>query len=138
MARLSHPHAGRGGDAACAGGRARRRRLLARRPLGRIRQSQALEEALINAIKHGNKEDPKKQVKIQATITPEQAEFIIEDQGPGFNKDDVPDPTAIENLDKPSGRGILLIEAYMTEAQWTHNGRKLRMVRKNQPGTACC
>jgi len=91
----------------------------------------ALEEALINAIKHGNKLDPAKNVDVQWTATPHQIEIIIEDQGPGFERSDVPDPTADENLSKCSGRGILLIEAYMHVAEWTNRGRRLRMIRRN-------
>ena len=91
----------------------------------------ALEEALINAIKHGNKLDPAKKVEIEATVSNRQAEIIIEDQGPGFDRTDVPDPTLEENLEKCSGRGILLIEAYMSTAEWTKGGRRLRMVKKN-------
>ncbi|MDQ3439680.1 MAG: ATP-binding protein, partial [Planctomycetota bacterium] len=74
----------------------------------------ALEEALINAIKHGNKLDLKKNVHIEASISPTVTEITIEDEGPGFERSSVPDPTLEENLDKCSGRGILLMEAYMT------------------------
>src|SRR5690242_10328690 len=58
----------------------------------------AVEEALVNAIKHGNKHDTSKQVTIEAAITPGQAEIVIEDQGPGFDRSTVPDPLAEENL----------------------------------------
>jgi serine/threonine-protein kinase RsbW len=92
----------------------------------------ALEEALINAIKHGNRMDPLKKVHIEAKITAKQAEIIIEDEGPGFNRNGVPDPTLMENLEKCSGRGILLIEAYMNEVEWSRGGRRLRMVKKNE------
>lgn len=92
----------------------------------------ALEEALINAIKHGNKLDPAKQVRIEAKISPRQAEIAIEDQGAGFDRCGVPDPTLEENLHKCSGRGILLIEAYMDRVEYSKGGRRLRMVKKNQ------
>jgi len=92
----------------------------------------ALEEALVNAIKHGNKLDPGKQVRVEAVITTTQVEILIEDEGPGFERSSVPDPTALENLEKCSGRGILLIEAYMTHATWDRGGRRLRMVKLNQ------
>ena len=92
----------------------------------------ALEEAMINAIKHGNKLDPAKKVHVEARIDPRQAEIIIEDEGPGFDRSKVPDPTLEENLCKCSGRGILLIESYMSSAKWTKHGRRLTMVRKNQ------
>lgn len=90
----------------------------------------ALEEALVNAIRHGNKQDPSKEVRIEATVSDESVVIVIRDQGPGFDRAAVPDPTAEENLEKCSGRGILLIEAYMDEAEWTDRGRCLRMVKK--------
>jgi serine/threonine-protein kinase RsbW len=92
----------------------------------------ALEEALINAIKHGNRLDPKKKVHIEFSVTPKQLEVTIEDEGPGFSRDEVPDPTLQENLEKCSGRGILLIEAYMSSVQWSNGGRRLKMVLKNE------
>ena len=93
----------------------------------------ALEEALVNAIKHGNKLDPKKRVIVEAKVSAQRVEIEIEDQGPGFDRSSVPDPTAEENLCKCSGRGILLIEAYMNSVSWSHGGRRVRMVRYNQP-----
>jgi serine/threonine-protein kinase RsbW len=94
----------------------------------------ALEEAFVNAVKHGNKLDPAKQVHVESTITDEQAEIIIEDEGPGFDRCCVPDPTAEENLDKCSGRGILLIEAYMSSVEYSKGGRRVRMVKRNGDG----
>jgi len=92
----------------------------------------ALEEALINAIKHGNKLDPNKKVHVQAKVTPRQAEIVIEDEGTGFDRTCVPDPTADENLCKCSGRGILLIESFMDKVQWTRGGRRVKLVKKNE------
>jgi len=92
----------------------------------------SLEEGLINGIKHGNKLDPKKRVKVEAEATANRVEIMIEDEGPGFVKENVPDPTREENLEKCSGRGILLIETYMSEAEWTKGGRRLRMVFKRK------
>jgi serine/threonine-protein kinase RsbW len=91
----------------------------------------SLEEAMVNAIKHGNKLDGKKQVFIEALVGPGQTEVIVEDEGPGFERGHVPDPTAPENLEKCSGRGILLIEAYMSSAAWSNNGRRLHMIKRN-------
>jgi serine/threonine-protein kinase RsbW len=93
----------------------------------------ALEEALVNAIKHGNKLDPAKRVIVEAKVSKDKVEIEIEDQGPGFDRKCVPDPTADENLCKCSGRGILLIEAYMNSVTWSHGGRRVRMVRYNEP-----
>ena len=92
----------------------------------------ALEEALINAIKHGNKLDLKKNVHIEASISPTVTEITIEDEGPGFERSSVPDPTLEENLDKCSGRGILLMEAYMNRVEWSRGGRRVHMVKKNE------
>jgi serine/threonine-protein kinase RsbW len=92
----------------------------------------ALEEALINAIKHGNKLDAKKNVHIEAHVGPHVTEIMIEDEGPGFDRSSVPDPTLEENLDKCSGRGILLMEAYMNRVEWSRGGRRVHMVKKNE------
>ena len=91
----------------------------------------ALEEAMVNAIKHGNGLDPGKKVHIESRVTPKRAEITIEDEGPGFDRAAVPDPTLEENLDKCSGRGILLMEAYMDEVKYSNGGRRVRMVKKN-------
>src|SRR5262245_29072053 len=60
----------------------------------------ALEEAMINAIKHGNKLDPAKKVHIEARVQPSKTTIVIEDEGPGFTRNSVPDPRADENLCK--------------------------------------
>jgi serine/threonine-protein kinase RsbW len=95
----------------------------------------ALEEALINAIKHGNKLDKRKTVRVEWDISPAAAEIIIEDQGPGFDRKSVPDPTDEPNLEKLTGRGILLIESYMTDVQWSNGGRRVKLVKKNDRRT---
>jgi len=94
----------------------------------------AVEEALINAIKHGNQLDPAKKVHIQAKVTPKRFEITIEDEGKGFARQEVPDPTADENVCKCSGRGILLIENFMNVVRWTRGGRRLKMVKNNEAG----
>ncbi|HZN67027.1 MAG TPA: ATP-binding protein [Tepidisphaeraceae bacterium] len=91
----------------------------------------ALEEAMVNAIKHGNGQDPSKKVHVEARVTPRRAEITIEDEGPGFDRAGIPDPTDEANLHKCSGRGILLIEAYMDGVEWSHGGRRLRMYKEN-------
>jgi serine/threonine-protein kinase RsbW len=91
----------------------------------------ALEEALVNAIKHGNGMDAAKQVRVEARITSTSVELLIEDEGPGFDRRHVPDPTADENLEKCSGRGILLIESYMSRVWWDRGGRRLRMIKEH-------
>jgi len=92
----------------------------------------ALEEGLINAVKHGNKHDAAKTVHVEAKVTNKSTEIVIEDQGAGFKRNDVPDPCCKENLLKPSGRGILLMEAYMDKVVYSRGGRRVRMVKKNE------
>ena len=92
----------------------------------------ALEESLINAIKHGNKLDRTKQVHVEWKITPQFAEIIIEDEGPGFNRDTVPNPTEEDNLEKLTGRGLLLIESYMDSVEYSKGGRRVKLMKKNQ------
>jgi serine/threonine-protein kinase RsbW len=91
----------------------------------------SLEEAVVNAIKHGNKLDASKRVYVEALVGPDQVELTIEDEGPGFSRNEVPDPTSPENIEKCSGRGILLIEAYMTSVDWSQDGRRMHMVKRN-------
>ncbi len=98
----------------------------------------ALEEALVNAIKHGNRLDPGKTVVITASVTPRRAEIMVEDQGAGFNRSGVPDPTCDENIEKCSGRGILLIESYMNRVRWDRGGRRLKMVKENKADDRDC
>jgi serine/threonine-protein kinase RsbW len=96
----------------------------------------ALEEALINAIKHGNQLDPGKRVHVEWQVTPQAIEITIEDEGPGFDRRSVPDPTTRENLEKLTGRGILLIESFMHKVEWSNQGRRLRLVRYQAPSEA--
>jgi serine/threonine-protein kinase RsbW len=93
----------------------------------------ALEEALINAIKHGNRLDKGKLVHIEADVTADKAVITVEDEGPGFDRRIVPDPTLEENLEKCSGRGILLMEAYMDSVEYSADGRRVKMTKYNEP-----
>ena len=74
----------------------------------------AFDELLVNAIIHGNKEDQTKKVKIKIAVSENMTEFSIEDEGSGFKPENIPDPTADDNLLKPSGRGLLIIEGDIT------------------------
>ncbi|MFP4354990.1 MAG: ATP-binding protein [Phycisphaerae bacterium] len=92
----------------------------------------AMEEALNNAIRHGNAGDPSKKVEVEYEVSPEKVMIQITDEGVGFIPEKVPDPTADENLEKPSGRGIMLIHAYMDEVEYLKRGNCVRMVKLNQ------
>ncbi len=94
----------------------------------------ALEEALVNAIKHGNQLDPEKQVFVTYKITSERFEIRITDEGIGFNPEDVPDPTAIENLERPCGRGLLLMRGFMTEVEYHGKGNIVSMAKTRETG----
>jgi serine/threonine-protein kinase RsbW len=87
----------------------------------------ALEEALVNAIKHGNQMDPDKRVHVAYTVTPERFDIRITDEGPGFNPEDVPDPTLPENLERCCGRGLLLIRKFMTDVAYHGRGNVVTM-----------
>ena len=91
----------------------------------------ALEEAVANAIKHGNKSDPDKKVKIDCTIDSKKVEIFITDQGNGFDPQQIPDPRAGENIYKADGRGLFLIRAYMDVAEFNQCGNSLHMVKYN-------
>ena len=90
----------------------------------------ALEEAMVNAIKHGNRMEPEKQVFIACELTAEEITVVIEDQGEGFKPEDVPDPTEDENLENPGGRGIMLIRSFMNAVAYNDRGNRLTMIKK--------
>ncbi len=87
----------------------------------------ALEEALSNAFKHGNKNDPKKVVILQSTVDRTRVILEIEDEGMGFDPAVVPDPIEDENIAIPCGRGIVLMKAFMSEIEFQPPGNRLRM-----------
>ena len=90
----------------------------------------ALEEAMVNAIKHGNRMEPDKKVFIACELTADEITVVIEDQGEGFKPEDVPDPTEDENLENPGGRGIMLIRSFMTGVAYNDRGNRLTMIKK--------
>lgn len=89
----------------------------------------ALEEALVNAIKHGNQMDRAKAVHVSYRLLPDRFEIHITDEGPGFDPNDVPDPTAVENLERPCGRGLMLMRHYMSEVAYNTQGNRVTMVK---------
>ena len=92
----------------------------------------AVEEAVINAIKHGNKMDKTKNVTVTYSIDDKECVISVTDEGEGFNPAAVPDPTADENLELPHGRGLMLIRAYMDEVKFNEKGNCVTM-RKLAP-----
>ncbi|MGI8495004.1 MAG: ATP-binding protein [Pyrinomonadaceae bacterium] len=92
----------------------------------------ALDEAFVNAVKHGNKFDAAKNVRIAAEVSPKEARFTVEDEGEGFDINSIPDPLDPENLFKTSGRGVLLIHNIMDEVKYNERGNKLEMIKKSE------
>ena len=90
-------------------------------------------ESVINAIRHGNQFDPAKKAHLVISFDGENVEVIVEDQGDGFNLEELADPTRGENLLKPCGRGILIIRSFMDEVTLSPKeggGMRLHMLKK--------
>jgi len=124
----------------------------------RSRVGVALEEALLNAMYHGNLEcaselrqhsddaylrqaDERRQqapwsrrrIHFTATITRTEATFVVRDEGPGFRPGHLPDPTDPANLEKISGRGLLLIQNFMDEVRYNEAGNEITMIKRAGP-----
>jgi len=87
----------------------------------------AVTESVNNAIVHGNKSDKTKNVKLSLNLDNSQVTFIVEDEGTGFEYDSLADPTAPENLEKPSGRGIFLMKNLCDEVTFHDDGKKVEL-----------
>jgi serine/threonine-protein kinase RsbW len=89
----------------------------------------ALEEALVNAIRHGHRSDTRKRVEVRFHISDQQLLLQIQDEGPGFDPDGLPDPLSPENLERPGGRGVFLMRHYMTWVQFNETGNCVTLCR---------
>ncbi len=83
----------------------------------------ALEESLSNAVRHGNKYDPNKQVFVDCELSPQRFYIKIRDEGAGYDPCRVPDCCADENLEVPGGRGLALMRAYMSRVELSDHGK---------------
>lgn len=89
----------------------------------------ALAEAIANAFKHGHRGLPSTTtINFAFQVTADHVRITVEDQGPGFKPEDIPDPTLDENIEKASGRGLMLIRAYITHVSHNAKGNQLEMV----------
>ena len=120
----------------------------------RMQIGMALEEALLNAMYHGNLEVDSKlkeedftafyqlaearrdaapygdrRIFVEVRSTPQGVSYTIRDQGPGFDQNLLPDPTALENLDRPCGRGVMLMRAFMDEVHFNDQGNQVTLVK---------
>lgn len=93
----------------------------------------AIREAVNNAIKHGNRQDPLKKVQVCFSYDIESLTVSVRDQGEGFDVASVPDPLLPENLLKTSGRGVFYIRSFMDSVEFREsagNGTEVRMVKR--------
>ena len=89
----------------------------------------ALEEAIVNGLRHGNRFDPTKRVLARFHVGPSAVLAEVEDEGPGFDPEAVPDPRTPENLERPGGRGLLLMRSYMTWVRYNSTGNCVTLFR---------
>ncbi len=92
----------------------------------------SVDEAVTNAIKHGNKLSPDKKVRIDFQRTDAGIRVEIEDQGSGFRPEDVPDCTKDENLECPNGRGLMLMREFMTRIEFSPKGNRVVLEKLHQ------
>lgn len=92
----------------------------------------ALREAVANAIKHGNRQDPSRQVEVEFALTGGDMEIRVSDEGPGFDPDAVKDPLAPENKFRADGRGIFYMKKFMDEVRYAFrpSGGTIVVLRK--------
>lgn len=90
----------------------------------------SLEEAITNAIKHGNQDDESRLVTIHARVGDKGLHIEIADEGDGFDPDEVPDPTADDFIHRANGRGLMLMRAYLNHVSYTDGGRRIVMERE--------
>jgi len=90
-----------------------------------------VEEAFINAVKHGNKGDRAKKVTVKYRIEPKKTVISLTDQGQGFVPDSIPDPTVGDNIYKTSGRGLFLIRSFMDKVDFNKKGNCISITKFN-------
>jgi serine/threonine-protein kinase RsbW len=88
-----------------------------------------LEEAVVNAIKHGHLGDSRKTVHVHYRVNSEQVLANVEDEGPGFDPHQIPDPLSPENIDRSTGRGLMLMRHYMTWVKYNDRGNALALCK---------
>src|SRR5262245_45384500 len=89
----------------------------------------ALEEAVVNGVKHGHRGDPTKRVRVRYHVGAERVVAVVQDQGPGFDPSQVPDPLDLDNLEKSSGRGLLLMRSYLTSLRFNARGNRVTLCK---------
>jgi serine/threonine-protein kinase RsbW len=90
----------------------------------------ALEEAIVNAHKHGNGSDPTRQIVVSYDVNPQRVVIRVRDEGQGFNPAGVPDPTSPDRISLPNGRGIMLMHAYLDKLTFNEQGNEVQLVKE--------
>ncbi|HEX5271618.1 MAG TPA: ATP-binding protein [Gemmataceae bacterium] len=90
----------------------------------------ALNEAVINAFRHGNQGDPGKVVRVGYLVTHDEVIVAVEDEGPGFDPGDVPDPRMPETCERVTGRGLFLMRVYMSGVAFNRRGNRVTLCRR--------
>jgi serine/threonine-protein kinase RsbW len=88
------------------------------------------EEAVVNAVTHGNKESPDKQVELEFSVSPDEVRLRVKDEGNGFNPECLPDPRDDDRVEMVHGRGVLMIREMMSEVHYAGCGNEVSMVRR--------
>jgi serine/threonine-protein kinase RsbW len=96
----------------------------------------AAEEAIVNAIVHGNKLDPTKKVRVACVVSADLARIEVTDEGPGFDPTAVPDCRLDERLDAPGGRGVMLMRNFMSRIEYNARGNRVLMEKQRPPAEA--
>ncbi len=95
----------------------------------------ALEESVSNAIEHGNHGNPKKHFRVICTVSEKLVSIQVRDEGKGFRRDLIPNPTNSENIETPCGRGTLLIQGFMTRVSYNDAGNEITMEKEPTPAS---
>lgn len=131
-------------------------------PRDRLHLALSLDEALTNALMHGNLEIPSelresdpegverlisqrmtappyrnRTISVRGSYSNAEATFVIHDQGAGFDPSTIPDPTHSNNLTRPTGRGLFLIQAFMDEVAFNERGNEIRMTKRRPRPEEC-
>lgn len=92
----------------------------------------AVEEAVTNAIEHGNGRDPSKRIRLLCELDDTEFRLEVVDEGRGFCRDDVPDCTEADRREAQRGRGIMLMESFMSEVEYVGRGNRIRLHRRRE------
>lgn len=90
----------------------------------------AMEEAMVNAHKHGNRGDASKTITISYDVNPQRVIVRVRDQGQGFDPALIPDPTGPERISLPNGRGIMLMHAYLDHVAYNEHGNEVELIKE--------